>query len=261
MHLNWVQPARGNMKGIYPYIDFAHVTDTATTTALALSGSGSNYITLANSNTNPAIGTSGGSLVLLTNNLTNTLFTNSGGADVNYISISSNVTTAGPVITAAGETNVTLHLRSKGTGNVVIGSDGYPIIQLTAGTAANYLVFSNAANDPGITTASAGAIKISTSLQITGYVAPTAGVGTEVFYDSSSPAGGIICYDRTTATWKALTLYGASIGFYTSSTLCASFGATGILNLVGTPGFVGGSKYLILDGSGNVRVSALGPAS
>src|SRR4030066_2554228 len=140
MHLNWVQPARGNMKGIYPYIDFAHVTDTATTTALALSGSGSNCITLANSNTNPAIGTSGGSLVLLTNNLPNTLFTNSGGADVNYISISSNVTTAGPVITAAGETNVTLHLRLKGTGNVVIDSGGYPIAQFTGGTAANYLV-------------------------------------------------------------------------------------------------------------------------
>ena len=260
MHLNWVQPARGNMRGTYPYIDFSHIADTATTTALALAGSSSAYIKIGNAATNPTLDTSSGGLLILSAGLSNTLHINSGGVDVNYISISSNTTTNGPVITASGEANVTLHVRSKGTGNVVIGADGNPIAQFT-GTAANYLVFSNAANDPGITTASAGAIKIPTLLQITNYTVPTAGAGLEFGYDTSAPTAFVQSYDRTGAAWKNIGIAGLGISL-------TSNGANIVLNFSGnnlvltTPtAFTAGSKYLVIDASGNVHVSALGPVS
>lgn len=234
---------------------------------------------------------------------------NSGGADVNFVSISSNTTTNGPIITASGETNVTLHVRSKGTGNVVIGADGNPIAQFTGGAGTKYLTIGNSSNDATLS-ASSGGINVGTTLFATATAAMTAGAGLLLQYDTGGASGQVIAYDITGDVYKGLQLAGSVITLYTGPNAAGTYTNLQLTNSGGTDvnfvsissnitangpvitasgsdanvglnmrgkgtgtvivqkpfftnvqAYAAGSLYLVMDATGNVQISTLGPGA
>ena len=153
--------------------------DNATAKALTLSGSGANSVTIANSATNPTIGTSAGNLVLSAGGLI--------GADVaapasavNYITLSGSATSNAVNIrpNSTVDTNIGLTLDSKGNGSINFRTDPYgtPAVQaqvLHTASADRYITLTgaNAAN-PKIAT-SAGSLDIGSPVVFTGQTVGT----------------------------------------------------------------------------------------
>lgn len=96
------------------------ITDNATATALTLSGSGANSVTIANSAGNPTIGTSAGSLGFAPGGTTG--FRISLGAGNSYVQAESSTDAAG--LRVVGGTNSVFSLYSVGTGSIYLSSHG-----------------------------------------------------------------------------------------------------------------------------------------
>ncbi len=92
------------------------ITDNATTTALTLSGSAANSVTIDNSATNPKLGTSAGHLLVTPGGL-NGLRVDYAASAVNYFSVTPSAT-GSPVImnTLGSDTNINALWTTKGTG-------------------------------------------------------------------------------------------------------------------------------------------------
>jgi hypothetical protein len=79
-------------------------------------------------------------------------------------------------------------------------------------------------------------------------------------YDSSFQ-GGMFRFDAR-AGQNLLQFYGRAAGVSNlSGSLCMSLDSSGVLNLSSIPAFVASDRYLVVDASGNIHKSALGPAS
>jgi hypothetical protein len=147
------------------------ITDNATATALTLSGSGANRVTIANSAGNPTIGTSAGSLQVNAFNgssLQVAEFASSASA-VNYLKFQNRDTGVGPIIWAEGsDTNIPLELRSKGSGSILLitgGASGSGQVAIThTASATRYLTLTGATagGNPTIST-SAGDLLLSSA--------------------------------------------------------------------------------------------------
>lgn len=153
------------------------ISDTATATALTLSGSGANSLTIANSATNPTIGTSAGDLQINGSYGKVAQFT-SDATPANYVRLQSRNTGAGPIIWAEGsDTNVGLEYRTQNAGSHLFITDDSagPIqVAITHTASANRyitLTGSNGAN-PKIAT-SAGSLDIGSAVVLTGQTVGT----------------------------------------------------------------------------------------
>ena len=161
------------------------LTDSATATALTLSGSGANSVTIANSATNPTIGTSAGNLLFTPAGL-QTLVLIAPASAVNYVSIVSQVTGNGPSINATGlDADVPLYLTSKGSQSIFLSTNGGATAQvaiLDTASATRYITLtgSNGGN-PTIGT-SGGGLAVSADLVGAGFLQAKAATAT--------PAGG-----------------------------------------------------------------------
>ena len=95
------------------------ISDTATAVALSLSGSGANSVTIANSATNPTIGTSAGDLSLGTSGGVSIVAANTASAS-NYLYVQPGIISNENVVLrpAGGATNCSLVLSSKAAGNI-----------------------------------------------------------------------------------------------------------------------------------------------
>ena len=141
------------------------ITDSATAVALTLSGSGANSVTIANSATNPTIGTSAGAISFNPIAQGEVLRVTTGGAStVNYWSLSGALTGSRLTLLATGsDANVGASWQTKGSGSHLFvtetGASAQVEIQHTA-SATRYLTLtgSNGGN-PTIGT-SAGALNI-----------------------------------------------------------------------------------------------------
>ena len=106
--------------------------DNATAKALTLSGSGANSVTIANSATNPTIGTSAGSLLLSPGGNLG-VEVSSAASNVNYITLAGATTGNSCVIrpNSGTDTNINLTLDSKGSGSINFRTDPYgtPAVQ------------------------------------------------------------------------------------------------------------------------------------
>lgn len=153
------------------------ISDTATATALTLSGSGANSLTIANSATNPTIGTSAGDLQINGSSGKVAQFT-SAATPANYVRLQSRNTGAAPIIWAEGsDTDVGLEYRTQNAGSHLFITDDSagPIqVAITHTASANRyitLTGSNGAN-PKIAT-SAGSLDIGSAVVLTGQTVGT----------------------------------------------------------------------------------------
>lgn len=209
------------------------ITDSATAKALTLSGSGANYLTIANSATNPTIGTSAGSLVISTTGVEQVRVVHQAGAD-QYITLTGGVSN-GVVIGAAGTTNVNMYLVAAGSGAIDLcttdASNNQVRINHTA-SADRYITMtgSNGGN-PTIGT-SAGSLNLSSAVVCGSSLTVITNAFTtgysQINFGTATPAGG--------AAQTGLFMGSAAIGVYFGS------GAP-------TVSAVKGSLYLRSDGT------------
>lgn len=141
------------------------ITDNATAKALTLSGSGANSITIANSATNPTIGTSAGAVSFNPAGQGETLRVTTGGAStVNYFSLSGATTGGRLTLLATGsDTNVGASWQTKGSGSHLFvtetGASAQVEITHTASADRYITLTGSAGGNPTIGT-SAGALKL-----------------------------------------------------------------------------------------------------
>lgn len=159
--------------------DFASrgITDSATAKALTLSGSGANSITIANSATNPTIGTSAGDLQINGSSGKVAQFT-SAATPANYVRLQSRATGAAPIIWAEGsDTDVGLEYRTQNAGpHLFITDDSAGPIQvaITHTASANRYITLTGSNgvNPKIAT-SGGSLDIGSAVVFTGQTVGT----------------------------------------------------------------------------------------
>lgn len=153
------------------------ITDNATATALTLSGSGANRVTIANSATNPTIGTSAGDLQINGSSGKVAQFT-SAATPANYVRLQSRATGAAPIIWAEGsDTDVGLEYRTQNAGpHLFITDDSAGPIQvaITHTASANRYITLTGSNgvNPKIAT-SGGSLDIGSAVVFTGQTVGT----------------------------------------------------------------------------------------
>lgn len=175
--------------------------DNATAKALTLSGSGANSVTIANSATNPTIGTSAGAVSFNPAGQGETLRVTTGGAStVNYFSLSGATTGGRLTLLATGsDTNVGASWQTKGSGShlFVTETGTSAQVEITHTASANRYITLTGSNggNPTIGT-SAGSLALSEAV----VAASTVTVGTNLFAngyiqvnsDDATPAGGAV---------------------------------------------------------------------
>lgn len=123
----------------------------------------------------------------------------------------------------------------------------------------------------GVTTGAFSDTITVTKTSAVGAINITAGTGTNGAAIQCVNTGGSSYFGRNNSTGGAFggTAYATVVysggayplQFFTNDTLALTIASGGAITLSAQPAFVAGSKYLVIDASGNVRVSALGPAS
>ena len=150
--------------------------DNATAKALTLSGSGANSVTIANSATNPTIGTSGGSLIIAPAGLPGLIVSTVASA-VNYAIINQSAAgSAVSLVVNGSDTDIPLYLSSKGAQYIGLYTGGLSLPQVFVthtASADRYITLTgaNAAN-PKIAT-SAGSLDIGSPVVFTGQTVGT----------------------------------------------------------------------------------------
>lgn len=153
------------------------ISDTATATALTLSGSGANSLTIANSASNPTIGTSAGDLQINGSTGKVAQFTSS-STPANYVRFESRSTGAAPIIWAEGsDTNVGLEYRTQNAGShlfITDDSTGPIQVAITHTASANRYITLTGSNggNPKIAT-SGGSLDIGSAVVFTGQTVGT----------------------------------------------------------------------------------------
>lgn len=204
------------------------ITDSATATALTLSGSGANSVTIANSATNPTIGTSAGAISFNPIAQGEALRVTTGGAStVNYWVLSGALTGSRLTLLATGsDINVGASWQTKGSGSHLFvtetGASAQVEIQHTA-SANRYITLtgSNGGN-PTIGT-SAGSLAIGTTM--------LCAAGVQAKSATATPAGG-------------------AVGFYMGSDAVGIYWGSG----APTVSAAQGSLYIRTDGGASTRL-------
>ena len=216
--------------------------DNATAKALTLSGSGANSVTIANSATNPTIGTNAGAISLNPVAQGEVLRVTTGGAStVNYWSLSG-ATTGGrlTVLATGSDTNVGASWQTKGSGSHLFvtetGTSAQVEIRHTA-SADHYITLtgSNGGN-PTIGT-SAGSLNLSAAV----VCASTLSVSTNAFVTGYTQSNSATATPAGGAVNTGYFLGSAAIGIYFGS------GAP-------TVSAAQGSLYIRTDGGANTRL-------
>jgi hypothetical protein len=223
------------------------ITDNATVTALTLSGSGANSITIANSATNPTIGASAGNLnitsptgatYVINSSSYSVLYISSAGVNTAYINFEN--ATNGPLFGIQSTSLTTQYIGKQATGGheFYTGSSFCQVKILHAASATNYitLIGSNGGN-PTIGT-SAGNLAISSAIVGAGLIQAMSGAAT--------PAGGTAGY--------GFFLGSSSIGIYFGSGAPTIAAAQGSL-YIRTDG--GASTRLYSNNNGSTGWSAI----